>query len=237
MLDLLIAAISGLLALALLSGSALIVLASGRTGLAWVYLACVAAVLGARWSRVPKSPGAALTRRIRNRMVSLCLALAAGAAVAFVGYGMASRPPKQQAVAAILSEHRAELERLRDMVTADRLESILHFGEDFSRPAQPSIFKTPAESGLTPERAAEYKHLMKAVGAERVDVWPDETVHMSVAAWGAANRGWRMSLVWSASEPRPLMPSLDGFPGTKPPGTPDHAYSRLDGAWYVYMIR
>jgi hypothetical protein len=57
-----------------------------------------------------------------------------------------------------------------------------------------------------------------------------------VAAWGAANRGGRTSLAWSAREPEPLMPTIDGFPGTKPRGAPNHAFSRLSGDGYVYLI-
>ena len=236
MFDILIAAVAGLVAVPLLFAAFLLTLSSGRPGLVWVYLATVLVCFGAGLWRALKSPGPTRwTLRVRNGMVSLCLALFAGAAVALAGYWMASRPPKQQDVSVILSEHRTDLELLKNMAVADGLETVLRFGEGFSRPGEPLIFKPAAESGLAPQRAAEYTRLMKAVGSERVDVWPDGTVHLSVAAWGAANRGWRMSLAWSAGEPGPLMPTIDGFPGTKPQGAPNHAFSRLGGDWYVYL--
>ena len=238
MLDLLIAALSGVLALVFLFVGGLLVLSSGRTGLGWVYAAVVVVAFLVTLSRASRRPEPApWTRRVRRGMVSACLALFLGAAIATLGYLAASRPPKQQAVAAILASHRADLDRLKDMALGDRLETVVRFGEAFSRPEQPLIFTPPSDSGLSPDRAAEYTRLMRAVDSERIDVWPDGTVHLSVAGWGGANRGWRMSIAFAATQPKPLVPGIDGFSGAPSPGAPNYAYSRLDGSWYVYMIR
>ena len=76
---------------------------------------------------------------------------------------------------------------------------------------------------------------MRATGCPRVDVWPDGTISFAFRARWIAGRGWRVSVAWSRDEPRPLLPTIDGFPATRPPGA-DRIFSRLDGSWYAHVV-
>lgn len=216
-------------------------MASGLLGVVWVYLASIlVAALTAIWLRRRASARAAAATarfvRLRRAVISLCAVSAVSFAAALIANAIAIRPPKQAWVAARLQAHRAGFDRLREMVVTDRLETVHDYGSKYAREQESLIFKSPGDAGIAPEQAAEYTRLMRAVGCQRVDVWRDGTVSFSVAAWGTASRGWRVNLAWSKDEPHPLLPTIDGFPATKASGGPDHAFSRIEGPWYAYMI-
>lgn len=231
---------AGLAALAFLLLGAGFALASGLLGVVSAYFgSMLTAGLVALWLRRRGAVRAeAMTRlvRLRRATVSLCAISAVGFVASFAATFVASRPPAQAFVASRLQEHRDGFERLREMVGVDRLETILDYGSWYARPQEPLIFKSANDAGLATERAAEYTRLMRSVGSQRVDIWKNGTIHFSVASWGTANRGWRVTLVWSEKEPDPLLPTIDGFPGTKPPGGPNYTFSRVEKSWYAYIV-
>lgn len=209
-MDLALALIFALAAFVLFALGVLFTLVSGSGLVVEAYLA---GVLGSGlflwWRRRRRGPGgeASGPARARRAMASLCLVFAAGLAGTFAATALAIRPPKQAALAAWLQEHRADLERLRAILESDRL------GTD----------------------GAEYQRLLRATGCQAAGRWSDGSVYFLYRSWGMANQGWRAGLVWSAREPAPLLPSLDGFPATRVPGS-ERAFSRLDGSWYAYVI-
>ncbi|MBX7186646.1 MAG: hypothetical protein K1Y01_16010 [Vicinamibacteria bacterium] len=237
MKHLLVAALAGLLALPLFLVGAFIVIASGSSSALWLFPVVILVVFAAGLKWLPAGPppiGPAI--RIRNGMGALLLGCLAGAFAAFFLNLLAARLPAQKEIAAALAAHRADFEALREMATTDGIEATIDFGSSFSRPTEPGIFKRPREAGLSDERASRYRELMTTVDCPRIDVWPDGSVHFLVKAWGTAWSGFRVAITWSAAEPSPLLPTIDGFPGTRPKGGANHAYSRLDGSWYAYVI-
>lgn len=209
-MDLALALLFALAAFVLFALGALFTLVGG-SGL--VVKAYFAGLLGAGlfllWRRRRRGAGgeAPWPARARRAMVSLCLFFAAGLAAAFVASGVAIRVPKQAELAAWLQEHRADFERMREILASDRFAG----------------------------NEAEYARLLRATGCQGAGRWPDGSVYFLYRSWGMANKGWRADLVWSPQEPSPLLPTIDGFPATKVQGS-DHVFSRLDGAWYAYVI-
>jgi hypothetical protein len=70
---------------------------------------------------------------------------------------------------------------------------------------------------------------------QRIDRLEDGAVSISMASWGMANRGWRMSLVWVETPPERLLSSNDEFHRTSTSQWQD-AYSRLEQNWYLRII-
>ncbi len=129
-------------------------------------------------------------------------------------------------------EHRSEYEQLREMIVADKVLGILRGGAEFSR--EPLVFKEPGSLGIGPDRVSAYRRLMRAARCSRMDVWTNGSVSFAVAAWGAANTGWRVSLVSSREKPSPLVGTIDGF--RKKGRQWESAYSPIGEDWYVYII-
>jgi len=237
MKHLLIGALAGLIAVPLFLLGAFIALASGHAPVLWAYFLTTVFLWGAFFWRFQRSRGGGgVLLGVRHGTVSLLLAVIVGGLVAFFANLFLARPPRQEVLAASLREHREQFVTLRDMVREDRLESVIESGQAFSRFDAPGIFRPAREVGLTDERAARYRELMNSAGCRRIDVWPGGTIQFLMAAWGTANRGFRVSIAWADTEPSPLLGSIDGFPQNRAKGAPNFAYSRLDGSWYAYII-
>lgn len=209
-MNMLLAVLAGLAALVLVVLGALFTFVTGSGLVVKAYFAALfVAGLVAVWRRRRGAPKAEPPWPVRARraMVSLCLVLAAGLAATFLASAVAIRPPTQADLSSWLREHRAELERLRELVQ----------GSPFGA------------------HEAEYRRLLRSTGCQGAGQWANGSVYFLYRSWGMANRGWRASLVWSPEEPSPLLTTIDGFPATKVPGS-DHVFSRLDGSWYAYIV-
>jgi hypothetical protein len=209
-MNMLLAVLAGLAALALFVLGALFTFVTGSGLVVKAYFAAVfGAGLVAVWLRRRRAPAAEAPWPVRARraMVSLCLVLAAGLGATFLASAAAIRPPKQADLASWLREHRAEFERMREIVQGGQFDA----------------------------HGAEYWRLLRATGCQGANVWSDGSVSFGYRSLGMANQGWRATLVWSPKQPSPLLPTIDGFPATKVPGS-DRAFSRLDGSWYAHIV-
>jgi hypothetical protein len=236
--DVLVAVIATAGAAFLLLLAAFASLIGGRLVAGSVLSALALSIVAAVWltrRRRPEAPGpGSWAESVRRFMVAALAVSAVAAGAAFAATAIAIRPPAQATVAAALREHRGDFEALRDMVLEDRLFSVIEGGDTYAR--EPFTFRTPGELGIPATRVSSYRQRMKEVQCPRIDVMHDGSVGFSLASWGAANRGWRVSLVWSREKPTPLLPTIDGFRKGQGTSTWESAYSDLGGHWYAAIV-
>ena len=178
--------------------------------------------------------GASLLRTLRRAAEAILAVCVAAALAAFAATAFAIRPPLQAEVVARFHEHQQDYEALREMIAADALLGVDDLGASFAR--ESLSFKPPAALGLSAERASAYGRRLRALGSRSIYVWSKGEVAFPVAAWGAANHGWRVSIVWSATEPSPLVASIDDFRKRGRPRDWERASSRIEGDWYVVIV-
>ncbi|MCM2254081.1 MAG: hypothetical protein NDJ94_00285 [Vicinamibacteria bacterium] len=207
-MNMLLAGLAALVAFVLFLLGALFTLVSSSNVVIGAYLAAlVAGWQGARWWRTRRwagsTEGPAL--RARRSMVSLCLVMAAALGVTLATNMVMIRPPSQAALAGWFQGHRAELERMRELI--EKRQS----------------------AGL------EFQRLLHDTGCQGAHEWSDGAISFGYRSWGMANQGWRATLVWSPTEPKPLLATVDGFPATRVPGS-DRVFARIDGSWYAHIV-
>jgi hypothetical protein len=105
--------------------------------------------------------------------------------------------PRDDEMIANLSEHRAELEKLREMIQADQgLERVDY---EWTKPAD------PASVGVSPERIAVYRELCRRVGLERgIEAFGGaaERVRFLASTRGLSISGSSKSYVWLREPPQ-----------------------------------
>jgi hypothetical protein len=190
----------------------------------------------ARRSRGPAGPvsWASALRALRRGAEATLAVCGVMAVTGVVTTAFAVRPPRQADVVAQFRLHQPDYEALRDMVRADGLVGVQDGGGSFAR--ESFSFKSPEALGIPGERAADYRRLLHATQCPSINVWSDGAVAFPAAGWGAANRGWRVLLVWSRAERSPLVPSIDGFRKKGRPLDWERAASRIEGDWYVEIV-
>ncbi|MCU0241143.1 MAG: hypothetical protein MUF51_01815 [Vicinamibacteria bacterium] len=174
-----------------------------------------------------QSTGGSWSDHARRLAYALLAVGVVACATAFVANLIVSRPPLQAKVASLFLAHRAEYEQLREMVAADKLNSVIEGGAAYAR--EPFIFRPASALGIDAERERAYRRLMSAAGCMRIDIWNDTTVSFMVAGWGGANRGWRMGIVSSRMKPSRVVQSVDG---QKPK---EWIMSPIADDWYVAL--
>lgn len=207
-MNVLLAGLAALAALALFLLGTLFTLVSGSKAVIGAYLlALFAAWRGTRWwrGRRGESPADPWPLRARRAMAWLCLVMAAACVVSLAANMIAMRPPSQADLAGWYHDHRAELERMRVLIVA-------------------------GQSG-----GAEFERLMSDTGCLGAVPWSDGAVSFLYGSWGLANQGWRATVVWSPTEPRPLLATVDGFPATRVAGA-DRVFARIEGSWYAHIV-
>lgn len=241
LVNLLVAVIAGAGAAALLLLAAFASLVGGRPVAGAVLVSLALSIAVTVWLARRRLPRSASPRSFaewveagRRGMVAALAVGVVAAGAALAGNLVAMKPPAQAKVASAFREHRGDFEALRDMALADRLFSVIEGGDTYAR--EPFIFRTPGELGILPARVALYRQRMKAAGCPRIDVSQDGSVRFAMASWGAANHGWRVSLIWSKQKPTPLLPTIDAFGKAQGPRTWESAYSALGGDWYVGIV-
>lgn len=141
-------------------------------------------------------------------------------------------PPAQAELVNQFTANRASYELLREMVLSDAIFAVISQGEEFAR--EPYIFRDPDAVGIPPQRASEYRRLMREANVGRVDVTEEGHVLISMESWGMANRGWRVSAMWRKTPPERLLGSLDEF--QKSSNDWEVGYSRADSDWYFRIV-
>jgi len=139
-------------------------------------------------------------------------------------------PPSHEILTQQFSERHSSFDTLRRMVAEDGISIIGESGNAYSIPGVHWV--GPDEVGVSHSRAEEYKRLLRLTDCDRVDVQEDGTVAFSMASWGIANRGWRVSALWSPTIPPKLISNLDAFRKTSINW--DFAHSALpEKGWYL----
>jgi hypothetical protein len=154
--------------------------------------------------------------------------------VALAAAFVAAARPRQSTLTQRFAGHRAEYALLRDMILADGLVAVADCGASVAREA--FVYRDPERLGIARERRSAYESLLLKVGCPTLSADGDKSVRFSLAAWGSANRGWRINLVWPKTPPKPLVPSLDGFSKKQGRSTWETAYSRIEGDWYLSIV-
>lgn len=187
------------------------VISGGRSAVIAVLVGYALSTAALVWRRARRGPGKS---GLRSFATFVFVVTGVGALAALAGNLVAMRRPAQATLAARFAAHRAEYEQLRDLLIADRLMAAPECGESSAR----------------------YETLLRALDCPSVAVKPDGTVSFSLASWGAANRGWRIALVWSKQKPSPLLPTLDGFQKAKGRSQWETAFSQLQDDWYLTIV-
>jgi|SRR5256885_12122541 len=140
------------------------------------------------------------------------------------------QPPSDGAMIANLARNRATFERLLAMIHEDRgLERV---DVDWTRP------EDPASIGVSPERIATYRRLMREIGVMRgfYAFEPRDEVSFMAYAAGLSIRGQSKSYVWSPSgefQDAGMVESLDAAwrSGHRRLWT----YRHVEGPWYLHL--
>jgi hypothetical protein len=92
-----------------------------------------------------------------------------------------------------------------------------------------------ATAGISEDRYQRYLTLLKQTGAWSAGRNSDITeLRFPVAKWGAFSDGWRIAIVWTTNEPKPLVANLDDFKKTTHEW--QQAYRPLGDGWYLWII-
>jgi hypothetical protein len=118
------------------------------------------------------------------------------------------------------------------MTVEDKLSAVIDYGNEYSKKL--AVFETPSTAGVSETRAITYRRLMRQAEVQRVDVAEEGEVLISIASWGVANRGWRVSAAWRSRPPKVLLPSLDAFSRTGQGW--DVAYTHVVENWYFRIV-
>lgn len=151
--------------------------------------------------------------------------------VAWFNWG--STPPKQAELVERFFKDKSSFEQLRSMFLEDRLETIGEYGSKFAR--QRYVWTGSSEAGIAKSRAQTYANLMTATEIKRIDLGDDGSVSLSIARWGMANKGWRISIVsQGVVPPFPQLSSIDDFKKSKHEW--EDVYSHIADHWYLHIL-
>ena len=141
-------------------------------------------------------------------------------------------PPSQEQLTTEFYANKANYEALKKMLLQDQFVTVASHGTEFAR--RPYIWLSASEVGLPTARAQTYRRIMQNADIQRVDRNEDGEVLISMASWGMANQGWRISAVWRASPPPHLLRSLDAFQKTSHEW--ETAYAPAAEGWYFRIV-
>jgi hypothetical protein len=171
---------------------------------------------------------------LRNVWKALAAVLAVPAALGLViglvcllelaGWGQRTHPADRELVA-LFNARRADFERLREMILADR---------DLLRVTERDTWPEDHESvGVSSERIAEYRRLLRVLALRSVEISPDGTaVEFVASSTGVVTHGSVKGYVFDPTpDPRLVTEDLDrmSVAGTGAGIRP------MDGAWYLFF--
>ncbi len=122
-------------------------------------------------------------------------------------------------------------EKVKQMLKAD--EQIGGVAGDYVFRTNSLVANSCAEVGISVERQKLYSDLLEQAGVRSVERDGNE-VRFPVAKWGAFSHGWRIAVIWTDVEPKPLIANLDDFKKTT--NKWEQAYRPLGNDWYLWII-
>jgi hypothetical protein len=176
-------------------------------------------------SQVPTS-----SKRIGLLLVSAIAALCC----VFVYQFSRSKPPEEKKLIDNFYAHRAEFDRLRDMLLEDKdVLRVASWGVETTKSMGGRSI--PPEGGFPVNRYNEYLALLRetgGIGAFRGRGDHPESVSISVWAtgWGSSTR--HIHIYWSDHAPPNEVHSLDDYYLTEKPRHP--VFRHIDGNWYLW---
>ncbi len=133
--------------------------------------------------------------------------------------------PSDAAMMDRFNANRAAFERLREMITADR--GLLRVSDDGTRP------EPHTSIGVTRERLAEYRRLLRAAGATQIDISSDrKVVELTASTEGFVTHGSTKGWIFDSAPRRDeVVPELDSMSAR---GT-GSGLRRIGGDWYLFF--
>jgi hypothetical protein len=159
------------------------------------------------------------------------------AAALLVGIGVWLRgcfPPSERSVVRNFHKHEDAFERLLVMFDEDSAKTSGVY-PDRCWTADKRSWRPPEELGISKDRHAEYRRLLKRAGAGSVIRRDDETC-LGIAGSGFGSHGWRLGIVHRATQPGRIIPSLSEFTEYRRKTKADQAYCPIEGNWYIWII-
>jgi len=126
--------------------------------------------------------------------------------------------------------HRADIERLRDMLlTDDQVRAVYaRFGVETMKSGLP---RNPSEVNFPAARYNEYRALLEKIGATEVFRAGEGDSEICVAVWSSGGDTRRVNNCWMGRSPANQVASLDDFYKTPKPRHP--VFRRIDANWYL----
>jgi hypothetical protein len=140
--------------------------------------------------------------------------------------------PKDAALVAQFTAHKAAFEELRQMLAKDaNLKSVQDWGVSSTSRGFGSSSLT--EAGISKDRYDSYMQKLERCRVSSV-IRDNDGCRFLVAASGFASKGYRICIAYRESKPETMLASLDDFKKT----THDwqEAYRQIEGNWYLWII-
>jgi hypothetical protein len=174
------------------------------------------------------SPSVSTSRRWVIVLLLLFVTLCSLLVYIFAG----SRPPKEARLLKAFYMHRADIERLRDMLlTEDQVRAVYaRFGVETMKSGLP---RNPSEVNFPAARYNEYRALLEKIGATEVFRAGEGNSEICVAVWASGFGGdtRHVNNCWMERSPANQVASLDDFYKTPKPRHP--VFRRIDANWYL----
>jgi hypothetical protein len=145
------------------------------------------------------------------------------------------KPPQEIKLIKNFNEHRADFEKLRDMLQADtNLTVVASWGVETTKSVVAHI---PPEGNFPVERYNEYLALLKNVGGFVASRDEGEHPDPSIVVWGW---GWagdtkHIGICWKDQAPTNQIATLDGYQGRSVYPNRVVVFRHIDQNWYFWV--
>jgi hypothetical protein len=162
------------------------------------------------------------------------------AVVAFGGciYYFAPKPPKESKLIQNFNEHRADYEKLRDMLQVDtNLTRVASWGVETRKPV---FLGNPPGGNFSVERYNEYLTLLKKVGGFVASRDEGEHPNFSIVVWGWGWAGFtkHVGICWKDEAPTNQIANVDDVYGTWMTNDNEErrvVFKHIDSNWYIWV--
>jgi hypothetical protein len=145
-----------------------------------------------------------------------------------------TRPPKEAKLIQTFQAHRAEFDRLREMLQADvQVVRLATWGVVTTNSVIPRV---PPEGTFPVARYSEYMVLLKRVGGSVAFRGEVQHANPSVLLWGSGFAGYtrHIGLSWMGQPPTNQIATLDAYRGKSQFDDRHVVFRHLDSNWYLW---